>query len=788
MSASLETLDGVLSRINFHKPSKWNPAGTPYLIGRLTNGVTIKGEMRRPNEGERYRFWGETRPQKNRPDESAFEFTHYEVVIDQSVAGVARYLAEYVKGVGPAKAAAICEHFGDDALTILRTTPERVSEVEVVNEVVAKAVVDHFKGEVRIDPAAYAKLVEMFAEHRIPKKVMMDLLTNHGSNAPGYVKEHPYDLLAYPRIGWETADKFATQTCGYDVNGLDRHKAAIVEAVARITNDGHTYCGSVDIADGTHKLIGRTYRQEAMDSLAAEVKLVVVEPPAADSQGDTYYTTPELFAAERTVADRLAMLMEGGEPLPFSIDAGGLAGEQVDAVKIIERNAVAILAGAPGTGKSWTAAQVVKSLRSNGVKRIMFVAPTGKAAKRGAELLQAYVPGCGIEPSTIHRALGPMPSDAGEGIPSASSKVGRGRDKFGFVHNEGDPLETDFLIVDESSMVDVKLMADLLSAVAVGTRILFVGDQNQLPSVGPGSVLRDMMAAGVPAAYLTEIRRSTPGRVVTACHAIKDGRSPEPAKGIGLATGDNWVHIERKTPEEIAATIVELHKAGTTFKDLFWDFQVVSPQKGRLAFGCEGLNGKLSAKLNHFAAADQQCNGGQGAAPPFDVGDKVVRTKNGPVDELSSFDPSKGMRKDWSWEGIDYSISEGYVVNGDMGVVEDIVVHDKGAWVVVKLNTPDRLCRMSYNEANIIRAYAMTCHKCQGSGFPFVIIPVHSSVYSGLMTREWIYTALSRTEKLCVTVGEFSAIDAAVKRKTVHLRKTLLADMIRKSIPQEATA
>jgi len=274
---------------------------------------------------------------------------------------------------------------------------------------------------------------------------------------------------------------------------------------------------------------------------------------------------------------------------------------------------------------------------------------------------------------------------------------------------------------------------------------------------------------------------------VTACHAIKDGKPPQPGRSVDLATGENWVHIERRTPEEIAATIVELHKPGTTFTDLYWDFQVVTPQRGRLAFGCEGLNNKLSAKLNRFAANDQQGDG-QGSGPPFSVGDKIVRTKNGPVDELSSFDPSVGMRKDWTWEGIDYSITEGYVVNGDMGVIEDIVVHSQGAWVVVKFNTPDRLCRLSYNEANIIQAYAMTCHKCQGSGFPFVVIPVHSSVYSGLMTREWIYTALSRTEKLCVTVGEFSAIEAAVKRKTVHLRKTLLADLVRQSIPQEATA
>jgi exodeoxyribonuclease V alpha subunit len=455
------------------------------------------------------------------------------------------------------------------------------------------------------------------------------------------------------------------------------------------------------------------------------------------------------------------------------------------------------------------------------------VTPTGKAAKRASELLNNYLPPDTIASTTIHKALAPKPSADDGGIPLEMARRGRARDPFSFTKNAQDPLKVNILIVDETSMVDVRLMASLLRAVPKGTRIVFVGDHNQLPSVGPGAVLRDMLASGIPTAMLTEIVRSDGGgRVVRACHAIKDGIVPEPAATVGLPT-ENWVHVEREDMREIAEIIVGLHESasrnyvaggpedGGKGFDPVWGMQVVSPQNGKLPIACAYLNRLLAAKLNPLAAqqeglgeaglslGSQAQTSGDGppgnkeddyevSGPPFFVGDKVVRTKNGLCDEMLLMPPGDFSfdRPEFTWRGNSYSLAETAIVNGDMGTVLDIVEGRKGMQVIVFFRNPGRLCRLPYGGCELIQAYAMTCHKAQGSGFPYVIVPVHEQFYwdqkkgNGLFSREWVYTAVSRAEKLLVTVGQFSAIRKAVGRKTVHLRQTKLANLIRKKFPQ----
>lgn len=770
---SVESLDGTLARVIYHGVAKWNPAGVPFLIGKLDTGITVKGELRKPVEGERYRFWGEYRPQKGRP-EPAFEFQSYEVIVDQTTNGVARYLAEYISGIGPTKARAIVDHFGVDTLTILRKSPERLAEVQAVTitEANVEATRKHFAEANRIDPVAYAELIDMFKDLKIAKRTIQDLAETHGSAAPGFIRDNPYQLLAYPRIGWQTADKFALTVCNYDPDGLDRHKCAIMEGLQRLALEGHTYGTMNDILAETVPLLGRTPRLDAWDSLTRDRQIIAVE-----HEDEPAYALSDLHNAELSIASQLAALMAGGEPLGYSLVTEKLQGEQVEAARIIEQNPVALLCGPPGTGKSFVAAQIIKSILDAGENtEITYVAPTGKAAKRGSELLEKNVPGCGIRPSTIHRALGPTSSKDDQGVPASSAKTGRGRDEFGFQHGSGNPIETDWLIVDEASMVDAKLMAALLRSITPGTRVIFVGDQNQLPSVGPGSVLRDMIEAGVPCAMLNEIRRSDGGgSVVQACHAIKDGRVPSPAASIDLEAGKNWVHIERSTPAEIAATIAELHKPGNIFKDLYWDFQVVTPRNGRsIEFAVDALNDLLGPRVNPIV--DPLYQEDERGRPPFRIGDKVVRTKNGECDELSLFTPDSphSIKSDWAWDGQEWSTDEGYVVNGDMGIVRDVLTDSKGSHVVVQFVNPDRLCRLPMSDHNIMQAYAMTCHKCQGSGFPFVVVPIHESVYEKLATREWFYTAISRTEKLLVTVGTLASVSLMVGRKTVHLRRTTL--------------
>jgi len=768
----METLDGTITRVVHHKASKYNPSGTPFLIARLDSGSSIAGEMRKPVEGAAYRFWGEWEPGKNGYPPT-FRFTSFEPVVERSASGAEQYLAAHVEGVGRAKASALADHFGADTLDVLRTEPDRALEVRGINERIVEAIREHFT-EATLDPVAYAKVVDLLSKggHKVPRKVVKALLRDFGSDAPRLIVENPYILCAYPGVGWKTADSFALGTAKYAANGIERQKAAIVEAITAITNEGHTFATRPEIQAAAYRLIQMEPTFEAW-------RLLLLDK---DIEGDgTRYSTPALWHAEAYVADRLATLAAEAQPLPIALDPTGLADDQAAALATIQDNGVALLIGPPGTGKSYTVARVVKPLANAGLS-VRVVAPTGKAAKRAAELLAGAGVDAEIVPSTtIHKALGTVMSSEDDAGPSqAEAKHGRGRESFGFVHGEAEPWPEDVIVVDETSMVDVRLAAALLAAVAPGSRVLFVGDENQLPSVGPGSVLRDMIRGGIPTASLTAIKRSDGGgRVVKACHAIKDGREPQPATALAPPT-ENWLHIEEDDPQRIADLIVDLHRQASE-RDPYWDFQVVSAQKGKHPFACDALNRKLSELLNPSfppgAPIDER--------EPFRPGDKVIRLKNGTAETLLTVPPAGG-RGDWEFQGIRYLIGEkAVIVNGDMGTVQGIQIDGDKSWVVVRFRDPYRLCRLPYGDHNLAQAYAVTVHKAQGSGFPVVIVPCHGSFFfdqrsgAGLWCRELFYTAISRAEQVLVTVGQWAAIRTAIGRQTVHRRRTRLAGLLK---------
>ena len=786
---AIETLDARLSRVIYHKPSRFSRAGAMFLIGRADNGCTVKGAMEHPIEGENYRFYGEWKDQKER-NETAFEFHSFEVMIDQSSDGVADYLERYVKGLGRVKSRAIVEHFGVDTLAILETTPDRATEVAGVTEKLVDAMKAHFADKSKVDPVAFASLADIFRGHRVPKTVVTGLIDDWGASAAEVVREKPYSiLLDYPRMGWKTVDAIALTTLQYDPKGIDRQKAAVLESLTVMsTNEGHTFGHAIEVEAILFTLISMRPDPIAWDSLASEGKIVVRETPAGRE-----VALAKLDAAERSIARSIDRLTRTAREYDFTLPTDGLNEDQRHAVEMIESNGVCVLAGSPGTGKSYTVASVIAGLRASDVSLVQVVAPTGKAAKRAAELIAKALPGVLIPCSTIHRALTPKPSDDDAGTPASSSKFGRGRDEFGFGHNEGNPLECEWLFIDECSMVDCRLMASLLEAVASGTRVVFIGDPNQLPSVGPGSVLRDMIAAGVPCVTLDKIVRSDGGgRIVRACHAIKDGRSPEPAERIALDT-ENWVHIEADTPADIADQIVELHRPTKRFPDPVWDCQLVTPQKST-PMGTAAMNARLVDRLN--PRPPRGPNDSPEGGPEFCPGDKVIRTKNDKAELLTAAPPGTkvniGDKKMFTFDGQPYRVTATTVVNGDLGTVLGIVEEAKISFIVVRFTLPDRVCRLPLGDHNLMLAYALTCHKAQGSGFPFVIVPVHGSFYydtrndRGLWTREWLYTAISRAETLLITVGQRSAIDLAIGRKTVQKRNTRLIERLYEAMPQLA--
>lgn len=791
---SLEPLDITLGSIRHHEPSRFNPAGVPYLIAITSAGVTIKGEMRKPIPGERYRLHGEWRlqkPYKNKPPETAFEFSHHEAIIDQSEAGVAHYLRNYVDGLGIVKATALVEHFGAETLHVLRTEPERALEVHGINAQLVESIQKHFAEATEFDPVAYAALIDMFSAFKVPRRVVKTLLRDWGSDAPQKIKEFPYMLLAFPGMGWKIVDSFATSPAiGYPADGIDRHKAALVEALEQIANDGHTYGTKDEIERIAFGLIGTRPIPDSWDAAVDEMRIM---PTEADDK--LAYALPKLYAAENEIATRLAALSTMGTPLPFSLPDEGLLEGQRAALRIIEENPVVILAGAPGTGKTYTITRALTGLVSNGFRSIRIVAPTGKAAKRANELTERALPDSGIICSTIHKALEPIPSGAPEGVPKDSAKMGRGRDKFGFARDASYPLDAQVIVCDEASMPDVEIGSSLVQAVANGSRLVFVGDPHQLPPVGPGSMLRDMIAAGVPTATLTEIQRNS-GKIVKACHAILRGETPTPSPKVDLANGENWIHLEIQDPVEIGKQIVKLHESARRNGkfDPLWDMQVISPEKRKPGVGCHSLNRALSDLLNTYKRVDpnkvQEDEDNQ--PPAFEKGDKVIRVKNGLADQMltSAQLQARGGHDEgyFSWDGERFGLVETDVVNGDVGTVMDVCKTANNWYVVVKFRNPDQLCRLPYGDHNLEPAYAVTCHKAQGSGFPYVIVPVHHSFYQGLWNREMIYTLFSRAETLLVTVGPFAAIPTAINRKTVDHRRTRLRSLVAPAFAPQETA
>lgn len=790
----MECIDVTLDHVCFHKVSQYNKAGIPFLIGKTDSGQTIKGEMLRPSVGARYRLWGEWRPQKgyNAP---AFEFVTHDEVVVETASGFSQYLFNNVDGLGRVKSRAIVDAFGSDVLKVLRETPEKAAEVKGITPEIVDAIREHFGKANLIDPMAYAQVVEMFAGHRISKRIVKAVLDDWGSNAPQMLRDRPYLLLDYPGMGWKTVDAFARATAEYPANGIDRHKAAIVEATARIIGEGHTFATQSEIETTAYSLISARPTDQAWQAALYEGELTTRD----DDGVEEVYTLSRLAEAEESIATRLAILAASAAPLPFPLDDDGLLPGQQQALRLIEQHGVVILAGAPGTGKTYTIAKTLTGLVKQSVQSMQVATPTGKAAKRASELLQRALPDVKILTSTIHRALGPTPSKAPEGVPASDAKTNRGRPEFEFARNENNPLETEILVVDESSMADVPLFSKLLKATASGTRLIIVGDPNQLPSVGPGSVLRDAIAAGVPTATLTEVQRNC-GTIVRACHSIMRGQTPVPAKRANLETGDNWIHVELSDPAAIAKRIAELHVAPTKLFEERWDRQVISPENGKASIGCNDLNRLLSIALNHKRNQPGLDKAQEGFTPTFVIGDKIVRTKNGLCDLMIPFRPDEeedsygfGKRPDWTWNGQGWELTETDLVNGDMGEIVDICEHKDRTYVVVDFKTPDRRCRLPFSDCHLIPAYAMTCHKAQGSGFPYVILPVHHLFYykvdtgEGLWNREMIYTMFSRAEKLLVTVGLFSAIELAISRPSIGRRQTRLKGLIETSFPKFIT-
>jgi len=409
-----------------------------------------------------------------------------------------------------------------------------------------------------------------------------------------------------------------------------------------------------------------------------------------------------------------------------------LTKQQSAAGEMVKRNRVSVLTGGPGTGKTTTTLSIIKWAESEKMS-VTQAAPTGKAAKRMIESTGRYA-------STIHTMLGCLYDGSG----------------FEFLHNKHNPLNTDLLILDEISMITNDLMCRVLEAINPRrTKLLLVGDAYQLPSVGAGAILRDILASRViPHIELDIIHRNS-GAIVAACHQIKNGQYYSPAKALDLDAEFpiNLIHVECSTPEATLAGVEALvcDRMPLRGYDPINDIQVLSPVNTSGILSCKSINDRLRDRLNPDTGG--LWNDGDAEPYPFRAGDKVINTKNS---KLSTTHGEDAM-----------------VVNGDIGIIKAVT----GKEIIIDFTDPDRQVVMPKKSKTLLHAYCITCHKFQGSEAPVIIIPLHKQ-FSFYLSNSWIYTAISRGKSIVITLGDFNTIERAIKNRVPNNRKTKLAKQI----------
>jgi exodeoxyribonuclease V alpha subunit len=749
----LETIRGTISRIVYNDNGRTIARITvhPEYIRkpdgkRRPSMMSVLGSMVEPRIGQLYEFHGV--PETNKYGHQ-LKFESYRTILPTDREGIYSYLIDTGRWVGPSHAKALIDHFGDDVLRVLREEPGRVKALSVAGLTPER--VDEMAKSLTDNAALEAATVELnnLIGGVLGPATTRKALNRWGCDAATLIKADPFLLTELRGVGFASADAVAKKAGGQP-DDLNRHQAGLLHVLNEAASrEGHTLLAINRAQADAARLLGQPLRREVLDACQAEDAPVHAAGPTIALSG--------LSGAERFVAGKLASMLDlsprgdeegrpGGDHLVYPpIDTAGLAADQVAAVAAFHLAPVFILCGAPGTGKTYTVARIVRSLITAGLS-VELAAPTGKAAKQMSLALQAV---CPRQARTIHSLLEPSVDEDGE---------------FSFNRGPGNPLNCDVLIVDEFSMVDIRLCRSLLSAVRDTTRLLIVGDHYQLPSVGPGSVLRDLLAAGVPHHELTEIKRNA-GDIVRACHAIKDGRNSAgfATDKLDLDTGRNWRHLENPDAGAIKAIIEELvrDKLPARQLDMLWDVQLVAPTNERGELSCESLNAVARGILN---PAPEQHEG-----LPFSPGDKVVRTRNGNVDGEYLGDPGG--------ESIDTIIDDPDVriVNGDIGIVEAIDARR----ITVRLRYPDRRVELKRGDHHLKLAYCMTCHKMQGSECPVVVLPLHRSFSRmPMVSREWIYTAFSRAKQMLITVGDLGALRPIVRRVSAGERQTTLCQRL----------
>ncbi|GAC1449961.1 MAG: ATP-dependent RecD-like DNA helicase [Ktedonobacterales bacterium] len=731
----MPTLEGTIERIVFRNEQTHYTVARlrPNDTGRLFRSelVTLVGTLPGVSVGEPVDVTGEweAHPQHGR-HLRVLSFTRHAPVTPE---GLKRYLGSgVIKGIGPKTAERIVEHFGEQTLAVLELEPERLTEVKGVSAHKRATIVRGWAEQQDI-----REIMLFLQSHGVSPGLGAKIYRQYGDKSISVIQENPYRLEQDVNgVGFKTADALAVEL-GLPRDSLPRLMTGIKHTLSSAAGDGHCYllCEDLLTRAAALLLVAPEALPPALEALRTEREVFVEE--------DRVYLAP-FFYAESGTARRLRMLLRGPSALPAVAEIEWeaafsalerdrklhLAERQRAAVKQAYHAKVSILTGGPGTGKTTTVRALLDVLDGRGVAYAL-AAPTGRAAKRLAEAT-------GRPAKTLHRLL--------EFIPNSTE----------FAYNEDRPLPYPFVVLDEISMLDVLLAYRLVKALAPETHLLLVGDADQLPSVGPGSVLHDLLQSGaIPHTRLTELfRQAQASAIVVNAHRVNAGEMPElrsdPRGDFFFLRADDPLRAQQLVVDLVARRLPARYAL-----DPLRDIQVLAPMY-RGPVGVQALNEALQARLNPDPAATLAGNG-----RTLGLGDKVMQIRN-------NYD--KGT------------------FNGDVGRVVR-VDREEGEFIVEfpEEGGPTRVAYEPHELDELTLAYCISIHRAQGSEYPCVVLPLLPQHYQ-LLQRNLLYTAITRAKRLCVIVGDPRALRRAVTNDTLATRNTGLSERLGGPSPRRSTA
>ena len=716
-----QTLEGVLERITYQNDENGYTIAKILPKGKI-QPVTVVGALAGVQVGESLVLNGTwiNHHQYGRQ----FEVKSYQVRYPATLEGIRKYLGSgLIKGVGPVTARKIVDYFGLKTLDVLDNTPEKILEVPGIGPSKADLI-----GNAWVEQQQIKEVMLFLQSHGVSASLAVKIYKQYGEKSITVVRETPYQLARdIFGVGFKTADQIARKM-GLATDSPDRIQTGLLYALGNLSNEGHCFATRDQLLAAVIPLLDLP-----RELCAAQIENLILQDAIIMDMNMLYL--PPFYHAEKGVATKLLKIMRSQHdrlgnfqkvnwPLAFSVlDRSGkiqLTDQQKLGIQTALTKKVSVLTGGPGTGKSTITGSIIQLLKERRAS-VLLAAPTGRAAKRLSETT-------GLEAKTIHRLLEFTPS---EGV--------------NFARDRENPLNADLIIIDETSMVDILLMNHLLNAIEAGSHILFVGDMDQLPSVGAGNVLRDLIESSViPVIRLDTIfRQAEDSFIIVNAHRINNGEMPLFSK----EAVDFFLFPETdalKAADWVVDLVSErvLNKFGF---DPIKDIQVLTPMH-RGACGVTELNERLQSALNPEDPRKAEVRHGSRV---FRVGDRVMQIRN------------------------DY---ERKIFNGDLGVIANIDTENH----IVMVNFEERMvpCETLQLE-EVVHAFAISIHKSQGSEFPVVVIPLLMQHYM-MLQRNLLYTAVTRARKLVVMVGDKKSIAMAVRNNKIASRNTLLKERLQK--------